>query len=39
VEHYLIADIAAPDVALVYLCMLSAPDEWYVLDEHRILRG
>jgi hypothetical protein len=39
VEHYLIAQIVTPDTALVYLCMHSAPQEWYVLDEHRIVRA
>lgn len=36
VEHYLIAEIPGPEMALVNLCMLSPPEGWYVLDEHRI---
>jgi hypothetical protein len=38
VEHYLIAQVLAADSALVFLCMHAAPAEWYVLDEHRIVR-
>jgi hypothetical protein len=38
VEHYLIAEVSAPDSAVVYLCMYAPSGEWYVLDEHSIWR-
>ena len=36
VEHYLVAELLAPDRAKVLLCMHVSPEQWYVLDEHRI---
>ncbi len=39
VDHYLIAELNVADTAQVYLCMYVPPGEWYVLDEHRLMRA
>lgn len=36
VEHYLVAELLTPVQAKVFLCMHVMPQEWFVLDEHRI---
>jgi hypothetical protein len=38
VEHYLVAELLTPETAVVYLCMCTPSQEWFVLDEHRIGR-
>lgn len=39
VEHYLIAQLVGPQSAVIYLCMYTQSQEWFVLDEHRISRS